>query len=438
MTLSRLRPSFALALALVLCAGSRVALGQASAQPRLPEGKHFLITDFGAVAGGKVLNSAAIQQTIDHAAAAGGGVVEIPRGTFRSGSIFLKNGVDLYLDEGAVLLGSNNIADYPKLTTRIEGHFEPWRMALVNAQHMDRVRIGGKGKLDGNGIMFWAAFWQRRHENPQCTNLEVERPRLVFIDRSHDVRISGITLQNSGFWNLHLYRCHDVVAEGLTITAPTKGPILGPSTDGMDVDSCQDVTIRHCRIEVNDDNIALKGSKGPLADRDTDSPPDENILIEDCEFGDGNGMLTCGSEATLIRHVTVRNCRITGRTNLVCLKLRPDTPQNYEDITIDGIQLSGGAGRLIQIAPWRQFFDLQGHAPPTQRISHLTIRNVTGSFRSFGGIRGNPGDTISDITLENFDVKLADPQLIVGATENLVFTNVKVNGMAYAVPAATP
>ena len=364
--------------------------------------------------------------------------VEIPRGVFLSGSIFLKNGVDLYLDEGAVLLGSNNIADYPKLTTRIEGHFEPWRMALVNAQHMDRVRIGGKGKLDGNGIMFWAAFWQRRHENPQCTNLEVERPRLVFIDRSHDVRISGITLQNSGFWNLHLYRCHDVVAEGLTITAPTKGPILGPSTDGMDVDSCQDVTIRHCRIEVNDDNIALKGSKGPLADRDTDSPPDENILIEDCEFGDGNGMLTCGSEATLIRHVTVRNCRITGRTNLVCLKLRPDTPQNYEDITIDGIQLSGGAGRLIQIAPWRQFFDLQGHAPPSQRISHLTIRNVTGSFRSFGGIRGNPGDTISDITLENFDVKLADPQLIVGATENLVFTNVKVNGMAYAVPAATP
>jgi alpha-L-rhamnosidase len=365
-------------------------------------------------------------------------VVEIPRGTFRSGSIFLKNGVDLYLDEGAVLLGSNKIEDYPKRMTRIEGHFEPWRMALVNAQHMDRVRIGGQGKLDGNGILFWAAFWQRRKENPQCTNLEVERPRLVFIDRSHDVRISGLALQDSGFWNLHLYRCHDVVAEGLTITAPTKGHILGPSTDGMDIDSCQDVTIRGCRIEVNDDNIALKGSKGPLADHDVDSPPDENILIEDCSFGDGNGMLTCGSEATLIRHVTVRNCRITGRTNLVCLKLRPDTPQDYEDITIDGVQLSGGAGRILQVAPWRQFFDLQGHAPPTQRISGLTIRNVTGSFHSFGGIRGNPGDTIRNITLENFDVKLAEPRLDLGPTEHVVFTNVKVNGMACAVPAATP
>jgi alpha-L-rhamnosidase len=400
--------------------------------------RRYLITDFGAVAGGKILNSAAIQRTIDQAAAAGGGLVEIPRGTFRSGSIFLQPGVELTLDEGAVLLGSNAIEDYPKRPTRIEGHFEPWRMALVNAQNLEHVRISGRGRLDGNGILFWAAFWQRRKENPQCTNLEVERPRLLFIDRCHDVRIEGLALQNSGFWNLHLYRCRDVAITGLTITAPTSGPILGPSTDGMDIDSCQDVAVRRCKISVNDDNIALKGSKGPLADHDADSPPVENILIEDCEFGDGNGMVTCGSEATVIRHVTVRHCRITGRTNLVCLKLRPDTPQDYEDITIDGVELTGGAGRILQVAPWRQFFDLAGHAPPTQRISRVTIRNVTGSFRSFGTLRGNPGDTLGDITLENFDVRLSDPRLSLGETSNLVFTNVRVNGQPYPVPAAPP
>jgi polygalacturonase len=428
------RLPFSLAAAAALLAGAPALRAQA-AEPAL---RHFVISNFGAVAGGVVMNTAAIQAAIDQAAAAGGGVVEIPRGTFRSGSIFLKNGVELYLDAGAVLLGSNQIEDYPKRVTRIEGHFEPWRMALVNAQQMDRVRIGGKGKLDGNGILFWAAFWQRRKENPACTNLEVERPRLMFIDRSHDVRINGLTLQNSGFWNLHLYRCHDVVVEGLSIAAPTKGPILGPSTDGMDIDSCQDVTVRRCHIAVNDDNIALKGSKGPLADHDADSPPVENILIEDCEFGDGNGMVTCGSEATIIRNVTVRNCRITGKTNLICLKLRPDTPQDYENITIDGIQLTGGAGRLVQVAPWRQFFDLEGHAPPTQRISHVTLRNITGSFGSFGTLHGNPGDTISDITLENIDVQLADPRLSLGKTENLVFDNVKVNGADYPVPPVTP
>jgi len=93
----------------------------------------FVVTDFGAVGDRSTLNTRSIQNSIDAAAAAGGGIVEIPSGVFRSGSIFLKPGVELYLAENAVLLGSEQIADYPKRITRIEGHFEPWRMALVNA-----------------------------------------------------------------------------------------------------------------------------------------------------------------------------------------------------------------------------------------------------------------------------------------------------------------
>ena len=397
--------------------------------------KRLVITAYGAVADAKTINTAAIQQAID-AAALGGGVVVIPKGTFRSGSIFLKNGVELYLDEGAVLLGSNVIDDYPKRETRIEGHFEPWRMALVNAQQMDRVRIGGKGKLDGNGILFWAAFWQRRKENPRCTNLEVERPRLMFIDRCKDVRVEGISLVDSGFWNLHLYRCDGVVLEGLRITAPTSGHILGPSTDGIDIDSSRNVTVRKCFIAVNDDNIALKGSKGPLADKDTDSPPVENIVVEDCVFGDGNGVITCGSEATIVRNVRVRNCTVAGRTNLLTLKLRPDTPQHYSDIVIDGIKLSG-TGRILQVAPWTQFFDLKGHPAPTRTVENITIRNVSGDYRTLGSLRGNPGDTLRNFTLENITLKLEDEKLALGVVKNVTITNVMVNGKAYVLPAAT-
>ena len=120
--------------------------------------RRFVITELGAVADGKTLNTVAIQTAIDRAATAGGGVVEIPAGTFRSGSIFMKSGVELWLADGAVLLGSTDIADYPKRETRIEGHFEPWRMALVNAQGLEGVRIGGKGVLNGNGVPFWQAF----------------------------------------------------------------------------------------------------------------------------------------------------------------------------------------------------------------------------------------------------------------------------------------
>jgi polygalacturonase len=399
--------------------------------------KTFAITAYGAVADGRTLNTAAIQQAIDTAAAAGGGVVRIPAGTFRSGAIFLKQGVELDLDEGAVLLGSNNIEDYPKRETRIEGHFEPWRMALVNAQQLDRVRIGGKGKLDGNGIMFWAAFWQRRKENPRCTNLEVERPRLVFIDRCNDVRIEGLRLQDSGFWNLHLYRCDGVVIDGLRITSPTagKGNVLAPSTDGIDIDSSRNVTVRRCSISVNDDNIALKGSKGPLADRDTDSPPVENIVVEDCEFGDGNGVITCGSEATVVRRVTVRNCTISGRTNLLTLKLRPDTPQHYSDITVDGIKVSG-TGRILNVAPWTQFFDLKGLPAPQRTVENITIRNVTGTYRTLGSLRGNYGDTIRDFTLENLALTLTGEELALGVVQRLVLKNVVVNGRPYVLPPA--
>lgn len=388
----------------------------------------YVITDFGAVAGEAALNTKAIQTAIDTAVKRGGGTVVIPAGVFRSGSIFLQPGVGLFLQEGAVLAGSENIEDYPTKLTRIEGHFEPWRAALVNAEKIDGLRIGGPGVIDGRGPIFWKAFWQRRKENPKCTNLEVERPRLLFVDRCRDVRIENVQLRDSGFWNLHLYKCRDVVIEGVRITIPSAGPALrGPSTDGIDVDSSQNVTIRKCYISTGDDDIALKGSKGPLADQDADSPPVENILVEDCEIGDGNGLITCGSEATIVRNVTVKNCVMSGHATVLTLKLRPDTPQHYENITIDGVKLAGG-GRLLNMAPWTQFFDLKGLPAPTRQVNNVTLRNVTGTYRAFGRLQGNPGDVLRDITLENIQVELKEPRLDHAGVENLILKNVIVNG----------
>jgi len=394
--------------------------------------EQYVVTDFGAVADGSALNTAAIQSAIDAAARKGGGTVVIPAGVFRSGSLFLKSGVGLRLAAGAVLRGSENIADYPKQLTRIEGQFIPWRMALINAQELTGLRLSGPGKIDGRGPGFWAAFWQRRKEKADCTNLEVERPRLLFIDRCRDVRIDGLTLENAGFWNIHLYRCAKVLIEGVSISTPEG--VRAPSTDGIDIDSSQKVTVRHCRIAVDDDCIALKGSKGPRADRDTDSPPVEDILVEQCEFGRGSGVLTCGSEATVVRRVVVRDCTVTGPATLLRLKLRPDTPQRYEDILIDRIRFSGGRGRLLEARPWRQFFDLQGLPPPRPRVvNNLTVRNLSGEYGAFGVLSGNPGDVLRNITLENIRLELKNARLELGPVEHLVMRNVVVNGKEVTV-----
>src|SRR5476651_79187 len=249
--------------------------------------KTYLITEHGAIADGTTLNTKAIQATIDECAKKGGTVV-IPKGVFLTGALFLKPGVNLEIQEEAVLKGSQNIEDYPKGMTRIEGHFEPWRSALINGDKVDHLRISGKGTLDGNGAPFWKLFYDRRNADNKTTNLSVERPRLTFIRDSKDVKISGITYLNSGFWNLHLYHNQNVTVDNCRFIAPHgQIPDHAPSSDGIDVDSSQDITISNCFFSVGDDDIALKGSKGPFAMDDKDSPPDERITIKDCVFEAG-------------------------------------------------------------------------------------------------------------------------------------------------------
>lgn len=395
--------------------------------------KIYCVSDFGAVGDAATLNTAAIQKAIDTAAADGGGIVEIPAGTFLCGSVFLQQGVGLRLAEKAVLLGSTRIEDYEKRWTRIEGHFEFWRMGLVNALGLDGVNITGSGTLNGNGVPFWRAFWKRRTENPHCTNLEVERPRLVFLNGCTHVRIAGVHCEDSGFWNLHLYKCRNVLIEDLQITIPSawRLSIRAPSTDGIDIDSSQHVTVRRCYISTHDDNIALKGTKGPRADQDPDSPPVENILIEEVECGEGNGLITCGSEATIVRNVIARQCTMSGRAPVLTLKLRPDTPQRYENITIDGVTLRG-SGSLFNVAPWTQFFDLQGQPPPAREVNEITLKNIHGEYGGFGVLRGGERDIIRNVRLENIDVTLSSVQgrdrLALGQLQGLTAKNVRING----------
>src|SRR4051794_28217995 len=215
----------------ILTATSLVLLAPlaAMAQTGVPR---VVVSEAGAVGDGTTLNTQAIQKTIDQLAERGGGAVVVPAGKFLTGAIFLKPGVNLHLEKDAVLLGSTRIDDYPAMPTRIEGHTQVWRPALVNADRCDHLRITGEGTIQGGGKPYWDAFWSRRKADAKTKNLDVDRPRNVFVRDSGDVLVSGVSLRDSGFWNLHLYRCQNATIENVDIRTPPGAP----STDGIDID----------------------------------------------------------------------------------------------------------------------------------------------------------------------------------------------------------
>src|SRR5215469_933078 len=136
-----------------------------------PSMNRLSITEVGAVGDGQTLNTSHLQSAIDRLAKKGGGTVVIPKGVYLSGAIFLKPGVNLYLEEGAVLKGSTDIVNYPKMRTRVEGQFVNWIPALMNADHCDHLSITGSGTLDGSGQVFYTKFWNARKRDPKVTNL---------------------------------------------------------------------------------------------------------------------------------------------------------------------------------------------------------------------------------------------------------------------------
>jgi alpha-L-rhamnosidase len=146
--------------------------------------------------------------------------------------------------------------------------------------------------------------------------------------------------------------------------------------------------------------------------------------------------VTLGSEATLVRDVIVENCKVTGGVTIAVLKLRPDTPQHYEDIHFRDITLDSTAGTIVSCRPWSQYVNLQGQTPPKSVVRNVTMTGLKGRFGSFGTIQPNPGQTdISDITFRNFDVTLTRDKLTASGISNLRFDHVVVNGKEVAAPA---
>lgn len=392
-------------------------------------GKQYVITDHGVKMDSSVVQTKQIQAIIDKVSKTGGGVVVIPSGTFLTASLFFKKDTHLHLEEGAELKGSDNITDYPVVDTRIEGQNIKYFPALVNADGVDGFTISGSGTLNGNGKRFWKSFWLRRKWNPNCTNLDEMRPRILFVSNSNNVQVSGIKLKDSPFWSSHYYKCKDVKLLNLRITAP-QSPVKAPSSDAVDIDVCENFHIKNCYFAVNDDAISLKGGKGPKADKDENNGINKNVLIEDTEFGFVHSALTCGSESIHNYNILFRKNVLTDPEtyHLLNLKMRPDTPQHYEYITVEDIK--GVAKSLIYVKPWTQFYDLKGeNVQPISYASNITLRNIDFVCNNVFDIKSSDRYVLSNFNFENWTVQgKKELTLPVGFIKNMKVKKVEVNG----------
>ena len=364
-------------------------------------GKSYVITDYGVKADKPEVQTGDIQRVIDLAASRGGGVIVVPEGVFLSGALHFPKGTNLWVE--GTLRGSDRIKDYPLTTTRIEGQTCQYFPALINIDGVDGFVLGGPGLIDGNGTEFWREMKIRWSWKKDALNKDGQRPRLVYIANSANVTVQDLRMKDSPFWTNHAYRSHHLRFLDLHITSPSRGEVVGYSTDAIGLDNCHDVLVKGCYMDVCDDGVVLKGGKGTWADKDPDNGPNNDILIEDCTFGQTHACLTLGSESLEDRNVILRRSQSQAAATILHLKLRPDTPQHYEFVRVESI--SGRAGSILRIRPWTQYYQMEEREDMPVSLCHdIVLENIRVETLHPLDVELSPQYELANITLEGKDV----------------------------------
>ena len=277
-----------------------------------------------AVGDGLANDTRALQAAIDETARRGGGTVRIPAGRYVTGSVVLRDDITLHLEAGAVLLGSLDPGEYPPVEARWEGRHQVTHAPLIGGKGLRNVAITGRGTIDGRGAPWWAKHRQKTLEHP--------RPRLISFSDSSNVLVEGITATNSPAWTINPVRCENVTVTRVTIFNPPDSP----NTDGINPDSCRDVRISDCHIDVGDDCITLKSG---IETEDPDKRgPCENIAISNCTMAHGHGGVVIGSETSGdVRNVVIANCIFTGTERGIRIKTRRGRGGVVEDVRATNI-----------------------------------------------------------------------------------------------------
>jgi polygalacturonase len=372
---------------------------QVPALPQIAQ-RAFSISNYGAALSKTADNTESIQKTIDAAATAGGGVVQIPAGEYLSGPFRLASGIELRLDAGATLK-MLPIDRYPGGTRNPQ--------SFISGQKLHDVAITGKGTIDGQGAAWWPLV--KKQSN-------IARPRMIALSGCDRILIENVRLQNSPMFHIAIGgHSTNVTVRGVTIRAPASTDPVTPShnTDACDV-SGSHVLIENCDVSVGDDNFTCGGGTS-------------DVRIRHCIYGNGHGVSIGSPTSGGVSDITVEDCTFTGTECGIRIKSDRGRGGVVQRLTYRNLKMTNVNFPILIYASYmakdRKYRDLQNVTPeiaasyPSKPLSDrtpvyrdITFENITATAapgRRAGLIWGLPEAPASNIVLRNVTIEADRP-----------------------------
>ncbi len=345
--------------------------------PRISK-EEFHITAYGAVSGGGISNTRAFADAINAASEQGGRVI-VPNGIWLTGPVELKSGVELHLEDNAVIIFDKSAEEYPLKETDFEGIKRIRAVSPIYAENAHDIAITGKGVIDGSGHLWrpvkhfkvterqWNELLKKSpyllgnneggmwvptetiyegrnygevfpdHEGAleeAAPYYDFYRPVMVSLKHCKRVLVEDVQLQNSPAWCLHPYFCEDLTVKGVRIN----NPYYAQNGDGIDIESCKNVEVAYCNFSTGDDGICVKSGKDKEARKIVG--PTENVHIHHCYVGHSHGGFVIGSEMSRgVRNVLVEDCTFMDSDIGIRMKSTIGRGGVVENITIRNINM---------------------------------------------------------------------------------------------------
>ncbi len=360
----------------------------------------YNIVDFGAKGDGLALNTRAIQDAVDKCSEEGGTVI-IPPGKFLTGSIELKNNVDIYIQNGAEILGSTNISDYVERKPKFDSYNDVFlKHSLFYAESVENISVRGEGIINGQGETYKVSTRIKpdRYKN---------RPFVFRFVECKNIRIENLTMMNSAMWMQQYLACEDLFISGIKVYNHAN-----QNNDMMDIDGCKNVVISGCLGDTDDDGITLKSTSPRIT---------ENVTITNCVLSSHCNAFKFGTESTGgFKNITVSNLVIKPSSRETTIYGLPKGTSGITLATVDGgIVENINISNVIMDGPEVPIFLRLGnrarkfkediHEPGIGIFKNVLISNViaVNAGKTGCSITGIPGNYISNVTLRNISISFA-------------------------------